>query len=277
MSPRISQGCALVLLLAMTLAMVAGMMAWGAITLTPANHVFADQRSWLGVPSASNVLSCLPLLGVSAWGARAVWAQAWPGTVSAPWLAFFALSGLMTLAAAVHHAALTDATGVLTHGLAAGAFMMLGLAFLAERIDALFGSIQAILGGLAVIGCAMLWWFAGEWAGGHGDLRALLFFEYLPLLLVPAGALSLPGRYTTANDWTLMLGLYLLALTAGLADGPVCAITQGLSGHTLMHLLLAASAACIAYRASVVPGAESPRATSLGDPTQRRTSLNTSS
>lgn len=276
MSPRISQGCTLVLLLAMTLAMAAGMMAWGAITLTPMDHVFADQRSWLGIPSASNVLSCLPLFGVSAWGVRAVRTQVWPGTLSAPWLAFFVLSGLMTLAAAGHHVALTDATLVLTHGLAASAFVMLGLAFLAERIDALFGSIQAILGGLAVIGCAMLWWFAGEWTGGHGDLRALLFFEYLPLLLVPAGALSLPGRYTTVNDWTLMLCLYLLARTAGLADGPICTFTQGLSGHTLMHLLSAASAACIAYRASVVPGAASPRSASL-DPTQRRTSLNTSS
>ena len=89
--------------------------------------------------------------------------------------------------------------------------------------------------------------------------------------------MSLSGRHTSANDWMLMLGLYLVARAAGLGDGAVYEATGGVSGSALMHLLLAASAACIAYRASVVPGLLSARSSSLVESTQRRTSLNTSS
>ena len=169
MSPRISQGCALVLLLAMTLAMAAGLMAWGPITFTVVDHRLADQRSWLGIPSIFSVLSCVPLLVVSAWGARAAWLAAWPRSIRRPWLAFFGLAGVLAIVAGAYQVQPDDTNRALTHGVAAAAFVMLGLAFLAERIDALFGSIPAILGGLAVGACAALWWLAGERAGGQGD------------------------------------------------------------------------------------------------------------
>ena len=109
-------------------------------------------------------------------------------------------------------------------------------------------------------------------------MRALLFFECLPLLLIPAGALSLDGRHTMASDWVVTLGLYLVARAAGLADGVLYGATGGLSGHTFMRLLLAASAACLAYRASVASsGSLSARPVAIGEPTQSMTSLNTSS
>jgi hypothetical protein len=273
-----SQGCVLVLLLAMTLAMTAGVLAWGPIMVIPADHVFADQRRWGGIPSIVNVVAGLPMLGVSAWGARALWRnKAWPATMRSPWLAFFVLSALMSVTASIHHLDPSDSGYALVHAFAAGALLMLGLAFMTERVDALFGSVPSIIGGLAVAGCATLWWFAGQWASGHGDLRALLFFECLPLLLMPAGALGLDGRYTSASDWIATLGLYLVARAAGLADGVLYGATEGLSGHTLMHLLLAASAACLAYRASVASGSLSARPVAIGEPTQSMTSLNTSS
>ena len=164
MSPRMSQGCVLVLLLAMTLAMAAGMLAWGPIMVIPADHVFADQRRWGGIPSIVNVVAGLPMLGVSAWGARALWRnQAWPATMRSPWLAFFVLCALMSIAASIHHLDPSDAGYALVHAFAAGALLMLGLAFMTERVDALFGSVPSIIGGLAVAGCATLWWFAGQW------------------------------------------------------------------------------------------------------------------
>jgi len=278
MTPRMSQGCALVLLLAMTLAMAAGMMAWGPVTLTSADHAYADQRSWAGIPSVFNTLSCLPLLGVSAWGALAVWRRRWPASMRGPWLGFFALCGALATAALVQHVSPSDGAFATVHGFGAAAFIMLGLAFMAERMDALFGTRPALGAGMALAACATAWWFIGQWASGQGDLRPLLFFESLPLLLIPAGALSLRGAHTVAADWFATLGLYLLARAAGLGDSLIFGWTGGsMGGHSLMHLLLAASAACLAYRASVVPGESPARSAVLAEPTHRRASLNTSS
>ena len=278
MSPRMSQGCALVLLLAMTLAMAAGMTAWGPITLTPADHAYADQRSWAGIPFTFNTLSCLPLLGVSVWGALAVWRRRWASSMRGPWLGFFAMCGAMSVASLAQHLAPNDSAYAMAHGFGAAAFIMLGLAFMAERMDALFGTPPSIAAGMGVAACATGWWFIGQWSFGQGDLRPLFFFESLPLLLIPAGALSLRGDHTTAGDWFATLGLYLLARTIGLGDSLVFGWTGGsMSGHSLMHLLLAASAACLAYRASVVPGESSAFSSMLGEPTHRSASLNTSS
>jgi len=276
MSPRMSQGAALVLLLAMMLAMAVGMMAWGPIELLPSDHRFADLRVWLGLPQAFNALACVPLVVVCALGIVGMQRSRWPMALRTPCMGFFTLAALMSLSAIAYHLEPSDAGYVLGHAFAAGAMTMLGLAFMAERIDTLFGSAPAVLGAMSVVGFATLWWFAGNWATGHGDLRALVFLQSLPLLLIPAGALSLQGRFTRGGDWLVMLSLYLLARSADLADQRLFDAT-GVGGHALMHLLLAAVAGCIAYRAGVVPGDKRSAAPSLSEPTQRRTSLNTSS
>lgn len=276
MTPRMSQGCALVLLLAMTLAMAAGLGAWGPIPLTPADHLFADQRSWAGIPSTINTLSCLPLLLVGLWGAVSAWRCNWDEALRQPWIGFFVMCMLMSLSALLHHLELSDGAFALAHAFAAASFIMLGLAFMAERMDELFGSRPAIAAGLCVAACCAAWWFLGQWSSGRGDLRPMLFFEALPLLLIPAGGLSLRGEHTTGTDWLASLSLYIAARVAGMADGIVYEWTGSLSGHTLMHLLLAASAGCLAYRASVAPGSV-PAAPALLEPTHRSASLNTSS
>lgn len=279
MSPRMSQGCALVLLLAMVLAMAVGMMAWGPMQLQASDHQFADSRTVWGLAQAMNALACLPLLAASAWGVTALRRSAWPAALRTPWFAFFALAAAMSGCAALYHLQPGDAGYALTHAFAAGALTMLALAFMAERMDPLFGSVPAVLGGCAVAGFAALWWFAGEWASGRGDLRAVIFLECLPLLLMPSGALSLAGRHTAARDWLAMLGLYVLARAAGLADQAVRDALGVLSGHTLMHLLLGGVVAWAAYRVGVAPGTRplASASASAPEPTQRRTSLNTSS
>jgi hypothetical protein len=124
---------------------------------------------------------------------------------------------------------------------------------------------------------AAVWWLAGQWSTGHGDMRPLLFLEGLPILLIPAGALRLNGRFTSSGDWLAMLYLYVAARCAGLADSAVFNLSGWISGHTLMHLLLAAVAARLAYRAATAPGSAPDRVATGVEPTQRSTSLNTSS
>jgi hypothetical protein len=268
----------MVLLLAMMLAIAAGMMVGGPIVIAPADHAFAAQGAWLGIPHASLVLACLPLAAAGIRGWRAARACGWPEAVRTPWLAFMASCIALTGVAIAYHLRPGDTAMAFTHIGAALAMTMLSLCFLAERVDALFGRPEALAGGCAVAGFAGLWWFAGHWVGGQGDLRALLFLESLPLLLVPAGALSLPGPFTRAADWLLMLALYLLARLAGFGDALVHSASGWISGHALMHLLLAAVVACPAYRmASASRRAGAVRGMSVAEPTQRSTSFHTSS
>ena len=251
MSPRIAQGCALILLLAMMLAIGAGMIAWGPITLEPGDHAYADDRRWMGLPAAFNTLANVPQLVLSVWGMTAVWRGRWPTMIRRAWLAFFGLSALMALLSIAYHLHPTDGGYALTHWLAAAALLMLGLSFMAERMDPLFGSTFALVMAFAISSCGALWWLAGEWSTGHGDLRALIFLQCLPLLLIPAGALTLPGEHTSMADWLAALCMYMAARSAGWADAAVFEFTGWLSGHSLMHTLLGAVAGCLAYRATV--------------------------
>lgn len=272
MTPRLSQGCTWVLLLASMLAIAAGLLAWGPVHFS----LLSPGGPTLNAPAAVqplDALSCLPLLAVGAWGAWAVHRDGWPRALRAPWFAFFVLSGLSAAASTGHHlqpSALVHAAG---HAFGAAAMTMLALAFAAERMDIGFGSRAAVASAGAIAGVAALWWLAGQWSSGQGDLRALLFLECLPLLLLPAGALSLPGYFTRGSDWAVMLFAYVVARALGWLD---VSATAGVGGHALMHLLLAGVAAWPLYRAAAAPRpADSPAASP--EPTQRRTSLNTSS
>jgi hypothetical protein len=261
-----SQGCAMVLLLAMMLAMAAGMMVGGPIVIVT-HDATAASRGGIGMAQALRALAWLPLAGAGAWGWRAASRCGWPRALRTPWLAFFGSCIALAVVAVAAHLDASDAGRALLHVLTAAAMTTLMLAFMAERVDALFGRNEAVVGACAVAGCAGLWWLAGHWVGGPGDLRALLFLECLPLLLIPAGALGLPGQHTRALDWLAILGLYVLARGAGLVDGLAA----------LMAPLLAAMAGCAAYRLVSASPARSAWDAAASDPTQRSTSLNTSS
>jgi hypothetical protein len=108
-------------------------------------------------------------------------------------------------------------------------------------------------------------------AWGRGvDMRPLLLLEVLPVLLIPAGALWLPGAHTRTSDWIIALVAYGVAKAFDAADAAVLSVTGWISWHGLMHLTLAAVAAWLAYCAgNARAGAETPD-------TRRHTSLNTS-
>ena len=276
MTPRLSQGCTWVLLLAMMLAIAAGLMAWGPVhfPLVPPGDLPARLP---GTATPLDALSCLPLLVVGAWSAWVVLRDRWPRALRMPWFAFFVSSALSAAASALFHlqpSALVHAAG---HAFGATAMTMLALAFAAERMDVGFGSRRAVASAGAIAGVAALWWLAGHWASGHGDLRALLFLECLPLLLLPAGALSLPGHFTRAGDWGFMLFGYVAARALGLLDASLGGAGAGFGGHALMHLLLAGVVAWPLYRMAAASRRGDAPAASPPEPTQRRTSLNTSS
>lgn len=270
MSEPLSRRCALTLLVALAVATVAGLIAWGPVLLAASAHAYADDRSWAGLPNAANVLASLPLLAAALWGVVVTRSSRWGEELRRPWMAFHVCAGAAAAVAAFYHAAPGDASFVLAHALAAAGFVYLGQGVLAERVHPEFGSARALLGSglLAALACAIVLMGAGR---GHGiDMRPLLLLQVMPVLLIPAGALWLPGAHTRASDWIIMLVAYGIAKGFDVADAAVLGATGWISGHGLMHLSLAAVAGWLAYCA-VRPrsGAEAPDS-------RRSTSLNTS-
>lgn len=254
----------LVLLAAMALALATGLLAWGPVPLEPAALRHADTRTWQGLPNALNVLACLPQVAVGIWGWRVTRASAWPDTLRRAWAAFHLCTLLGGALALLYHLQPGPLGWIAAHTALCGAFAALTAGALAERVDPRFGHART---GALLLAAVLL--AGGVAAAGRGaDIRPLLLFEVLPVLLLPAGAISLPGAWTRATDWLVMLSGYGLARLADMNDARLLATTGGISGHALMHLLLAAVSGWLAYCAVRAPTADAVD-------NRRQTSLNT--
>lgn len=257
----------LALLLAMSFATAAGLLAWGPVLMDGAPHPIA-RPGWL--PGALNVLTSLPLLALGLYMSHALRRSAWPSAVLRPWRLFFACVSALGFAALLDHGTPGSAGRVLSHLFGAASFAALLLGFLADRLSPRFGSVTACIAAVVTASAATVMWWLGETNGGAGDLRGLLFIEIMPVLLIPAGALSLRGRYTLTGDWIVMLTLYVVARFFGWADAETLAATGWISGLALMHLCTFGVAAWLAMRCfpacspalqSLAPGFPSARIT----------------
>ncbi|MEQ1686858.1 MAG: hypothetical protein ABL916_24665 [Burkholderiaceae bacterium] len=275
MIEQLGRRCALVMLASMTLAVTMGLMAWGPVELTASAHRYADERVWLGMAGAANVWVNAAMFAAGAWGWRATRASHWPLHLRTPWQLFQACAMVSAGAAALYHARPQDNLFVLTHVATASGFMMLTLGLLAERVHSGFGSHRvcfAVLCGIAVTGAAML---LAQAQAGHVDMRPLLLLEIIPVLVIPAGALSLPGRSTQVFDWVVVLTLYALAKVLETGDALVLEGSGWISGHTLMHLALTAAVGWMAYCAVRACAATDSGGKRSGEVSHRDTSLNT--
>jgi hypothetical protein len=225
------------------LALCALIAPWLAAWLLPAfaqpqsYHDYPDQRVWLGLPRAADVLSNVPFLIVGLLGlhytlhswrnnrrdAFADQRSAWP-------YALMFLGALLTaFGSAWYHAQPNDMTLVWDRLPMALGFAGLITGTLTDRAP------QRTLPLLA---------FAAVGAGTvfYWHVTANL----VPYLVMQAGFMAatliatayIPTRYTHANRIYAAAGLYALALIFERLDHPVHALLGGwVSGHTLKHLL----------------------------------------
>jgi hypothetical protein len=207
-------------------------------------HVFADRRSFLGIPNFGDVVSNLPFAVVGVWGLVFL-------TRSHPeqfidrretWLYTIIFAGVLLTAfgSSYYHLHPDNATLVWDRLPMTIVFMSLVSATIAERIGMRFG--LWLLPVLLLIGLgSALQWYLSE-LHGAGDLRfyaAVQAYSVLFLLI----ALLLPPRYTRGSDLAIVAGFYGLAKVLEILDKPIFELTRHtISGHTLKHLAAATAA-----------------------------------
>ena len=237
-TPRVP-GAWLLGLIAAGLALALGL--HGPIPQWASYHAFADARPWLGLPNAENVLSNLPFALIGWWG--------WRRAAGAPaWRAFSAALVCTAFGSALYHWAPSNALLVADRLPIAWACAALTCGFLGERVDARWAAPPVLAAATLTASLGVAWWWISEQLGA-GDLRAYLFVQFLPMLLVPAALLlKLPMLHTGAvrnTTWWAVLALYGAAKLMEVADAAVFDALVFTSGHSLKHLLAAAAAACL--------------------------------
>ncbi len=206
----------------------------------PHFHDFADQRSWLGLPCALDVLSNLPFALFGAWGLYVlgrVSAAALPAPQRQLAALFFAGLILTALCSAWYHWQ-PDNAGLAVDrlGMTVAFTGLLGLG-VASHVSARAGQWFALV--VLLCGALSVWVWV---ASGNLLPWALLQGGGMLLLLGLAVVQPLPGAL--AVRWGLVIAIYGVAKGLEQYDTAVFVWTgQFVSGHSLKHLVAAFAAA----------------------------------
>lgn len=196
----------------------------------PHFHDFADQRSWLGIPCALDVLSNLPFALFGAWGLHVLGRVPQLDATQRRLAALFFGGLLLTaLCSAWYHWA-PDNAGLAVDrlGMTVAFAGLLGLG-VASHVSARAGQCFAVT--VLLCGPLSVWVWA---ASGNLLPWALLQGGGLVLLLVLAFLRPLPGAL--AVRWGLVVAIYAVAKALEQYDAVVFAATgEFISGHSLKH------------------------------------------
>ena len=220
--------------------------AWALLPVIPQDptyHRFADQRQWLSVPNAADVLSNLSFALVGLLGAIRLASPRRPRFSQAAeaglWCVALGLVGT-ALGSTWYHLAPNNASLVWDRLPMTLVFAgVLGTA-IAQRAGNDIGRLSLAL--LVPLGIASVayWKVSGDLSlyvalQGGGIVGLLLL-----MLLTPKGNDSIP--------WAWVLGWYALAKVAEFADQAIFDATHRvIAGHSLKHLLAAAAGAAVLW------------------------------
>jgi hypothetical protein len=220
------------------LALLIGCFAAGEFLKTLTDERYVDNRAFLGVPNFLNVASNLAFLAVGAAGLRLCAGARRPPALAA-WRVFYLGMVLTCFGSAWFHLAPGDATLVWDRSGMIIAFV--GLAFaVIEESTARRAPPILLLAALA-LGVASVWWWRRS-----GDMRLYSWMQLAPLACAGTSVVFNWLAPEMRRALAASFAWYVLAKLAELYDAGIYAATDHLvSGHTLKHLLAAASAAVI--------------------------------
>lgn len=204
----------------------------------PQYHRFADQRSWLGIPHAADVLSNIAFVVVGVFGlARS--ARASLGNATRLCLSFVAIGLVLAgFGSAWYHADPSDAS--LAWDRLPMTIVLAGVigAAMSERIGERAGFVA--LFALVVVGIAsVLCWRV------TGNLTPYAVFQFGGIALLMMVLLTTPAR-ADPFPWTWIVGWYAIAKIAEVGDAFIWQATDGVvAGHAIKHIAAAAAGAAL--------------------------------
>lgn len=224
---------------------LAGVLALDPIAQDPAYHLFADTRSFFGIPNFNDVVSntafaVVGLLGLAMLAGgdrRTVFAR--PGDAR-PYVVFFIGVALVGAGSAYYHWAPSNDRLLWDRLPMSIGFMAFVSAIVADRVDAKAGNgwLLAVLVGLGL--ASLVYWNWTE-SMGRGDLRFYALVQFYPMVALPVLCWLFPEhRYTAGRYLAWVIGWYGLSKVLEHFDGEVFDLLgRTVSGHTLKHLAAA--------------------------------------
>jgi hypothetical protein len=220
----------LLVLTGLAAASLAGLLLLPAIPQDQAYHLFADQRTLLGIPNFWNVVSNIPFVVVGAVGL----AQFRDDAARIVLFLGFFLTGI---GSSYYHWDPNDGALFWDRLPMTISFAAILALVVEERVGDRAAAV--VLWPMLSIGVvSLLLWL---WTD---DLRLYFWAQFFPGLALPALFLLYPAKYTAAHYWIIAAALYALAKLFEFTDGAIYSFGHVLSGHSLKHL--AAAAACFA-------------------------------
>lgn len=213
----------------------------------PEYHDFADDRVFLGIPNAHNMISNIGFLIVGAWGSLFVLRRSGKtitGQLNTAYLVFFVGVFLTALGSAYYHYQPDNQTLVWDRLPMTMMFMGFFVAVTGELISP--RTAKSLLLPLLAVGVASVLWWAWTESIGAGDLRFYGLVQFLPFVLIPLMLIMYPVPRHFVFFMVVLGLLYSLAKLCELFDHQIYQALGGVvGGHALKHLSGAAASACV--------------------------------
>lgn len=204
-------------------------------------HLFADARTFWGIPNFWNVVSNLPFVFIGCAGFICVKRSEVLGSIKLVYFCLFTGVILTGFGSAYYHLQPDNNSLVFDRIPMTIVFMALLSATIAEFIDMRWGI--ALLFPLLIIGIVSVWWWRMSETKGQGDLRLYALVQFYPMVFIPLILILFPnGKFNRSTKALLFVVLwYVLAKICEFFDKEIFAWGHLISGHSLKHLAAAAS------------------------------------
>jgi hypothetical protein len=210
------------------------------IAQEPGYHNFADQRRIINIANFFNVLSNLPFVIIGIMGGRLVMLRRSTGGLAElrpMYLMFFAGVCLIGFGSAYYHYQPDNQTLLWDRLPMTIAFMALFSAIVGEYISIQLAS--KLFAPLLIFGVAsVIYWHVTE-LNGHGDLRAYVLVQFLPIALIPLILWLFDSKLNGGLYIWGIIGAYTASKLMELFDAQIYSALGLLSGHSLKHLAAA--------------------------------------
>jgi hypothetical protein len=213
----------------------------------PLYHVFADQRSMIGIPNFMNVMSNLPFLvvGIMGWRIIITKEETVTATMKLAWVVFFFGVTLTAFGSSYFHLRPDNDSLFWDRLPMTIGFMSLVSIVWSEYFSPMLG--RKFLLPLLLVGSGSVAYWAYTESLGAGDLRPYAVVQFLPMLLIPMVITLYRSRSDLGRYIWWMFGFYLLAKVAEFYDTDLYAAGNVISGHSLKHLAAALAPASLLY------------------------------